>query len=53
MEIRLKELSYPYGQLDLFADDEKEQQLMKVLDTIRNKYSSDAVKFWGVPEKFL
>ncbi len=53
MEIRLKELSYPYGQLDLFADNEKERQLMEVLDTVRNKYSPDVVKFWRIPEKCL
>jgi hypothetical protein len=51
MEIRLKELSYPYGQLDLFSDGEKEEQLMKVLDTIRNKYSSDTVRFGGIPKR--
>lgn len=51
MEIRLKELSYPYGQLDLFADSEKEEQLMKVLDTVRNKYSSDTVRFGGIPKR--
>ena len=45
MEIRLKKLTYPYGQLDLFADNEKALQLMEVLDSVRNKYGSNIVRF--------
>lgn len=47
--IRLTELSYPYGQLDLFDDSEKEDRLMGALDGIRNRFGSNAVKFWGLP----
>jgi len=49
IEIRLTELSYPYGQLDLFSNQEKEDNLMKVMDSVRNKYGEKVLGFYGVP----
>ena len=40
----LFKLSYPYGQLDLFADD-KEERLMKAMDSIRGKFGVDAISY--------
>ena len=47
--IVLTELTYPYGQLDLFADTEKESKIMTALDSIRDKFGEKAVRFWGMP----
>ncbi len=51
MEIRLKNLSYPYGQLDLFENSEKEEKLLGVMDRVRGRFGRDILKFGGVPGK--
>ncbi|MBD3346721.1 MAG: hypothetical protein GF401_16825 [Chitinivibrionales bacterium] len=47
MSIQLQQLSSPYGQLDLFVDNEQENQLMNALDKIRGKFGINSVKFYG------
>lgn len=49
MTIKLTELSYPYGQMDLFENGEREQKLMTALDDIRQRFGNNIVKFWGIP----
>ncbi len=49
IEIKIKELSYPYGQLDLFENSAKEDELMGVMDRVRNKFGKDILRFGGVP----
>ncbi len=52
--VRLSELSaeftdltFPYGQVDLFCDNEKEENLMTAIDSIRNSFGENAIRFWG------
>lgn len=49
IEIKLRELSYPYGQLDLFENTAREDELMGVLDKIRSKFGKDILRFGGIP----
>jgi DNA polymerase-4 len=51
IEISLRELSYPYGQLDLFENTAQEGELMMVLDKVRNKFGVESVRFGGIPGK--
>jgi DNA polymerase-4 len=41
------ELTFPYGQIDLFSDTEREENLMSALDSIRCSFGENAIKFWG------
>ncbi len=43
IDLYLKDLVYPYGQMDLFYDNEQEANLMSALDTIRLKYGFDSI----------
>jgi len=45
--IECSELTFPYGQLDLFAQTEREEHLMSALDSIRSSFGRSAIKFWG------
>lgn len=51
MHITLADLTYPYGQLDLFEANNREEQLMGAVDTIRNIYGMNAIGFWGIPKQ--
>ncbi|NLG16060.1 MAG: hypothetical protein GX556_01875 [Fibrobacter sp.] len=41
------DLTFPYGQMDLFANNEQEDNLMNAIDSIRKSFGGDAIKFWG------
>ncbi len=52
--VRLTELSteftnltFPYGQVDLFFDNEREEHLMSAIDSIRSSFGENAIRFWG------
>jgi hypothetical protein len=45
IRIALRDLSYPYGQMDLFLDTERETNLMSALDSIRGRFGMDTVRF--------
>ena len=45
--VTCSELTFPYGQLDLFAETEREEHLMSALDDIRNNFGRSAIRFWG------
>jgi DNA polymerase-4 len=45
--IGFHDLTFPYGQVDLFSDNEKEEHLMDAIDSIRNNYGNNAIRFWG------
>lgn len=45
--IECTDLSFPYGQMDLFSHNEREEHLMSALDAIRNSFGRDAIRFWG------
>ncbi len=49
--IFLHELSYPYGQVDLFDNTIREENLMKALDGVRHKFGTGVVRYWGIPGK--
>ncbi|NLD99413.1 MAG: hypothetical protein GX640_06015 [Fibrobacter sp.] len=41
------DLIFPYGQIDLFMDSQREENLMTAIDSIRNSFGEKAIKFWG------
>lgn len=41
------ELTFPYGQMDLFADNAREEKLMGAIDSIRDAFGEKAIKYWG------
>jgi len=41
------ELTFPYGQMDLFSDNQREEKLMDALDSIRDTFGEKAIKYWG------
>lgn len=41
------ELTFPYGQMDLFANNEREEKIMTAIDSIRYAFGEKAIKFWG------
>ncbi len=47
LTLECAELTFPYGQIDLFARAEREEHLMSALDTIRGNYGRAAIRFWG------
>jgi DNA polymerase-4 len=47
MSIECSDLTFPYGQLDLFERTGREEQLMGALDAIRGNYGRRAIRFWG------
>ncbi|MBD3393835.1 MAG: hypothetical protein GF418_17010 [Chitinivibrionales bacterium] len=50
MDMLFTGLCSPYGQLDLFLDQERETDLMRALDTVRGKFGAGVIGFWGVPK---
>ncbi len=47
MALTCSDLTFPYGQLDLFDGTEREEQLMGALDAIRESFGRAAIRFWG------
>lgn len=47
MVLECNELTFPYGQVDLFLDTEREENLMSAIDSIRNNFGEKAIRFWG------
>ena len=47
LRVDFLDLTFPYGQVDLFADNEREENLMSALDSIRDSFGDKAIKFWG------
>ena len=47
LQVDFLDLTFPYGQVDLFADNEREENLMSALDSIRDSFGDRAIKFWG------
>ncbi len=47
IDLNLKQLTFPCGQLDLFLNNANEEYLMSAMDTIRDRFGEKAVKFWG------
>lgn len=47
MSVEFSELTFPYGQADLFIDNEREENLMNAIDSIRDSFGRRAIKFWG------
>jgi DNA polymerase-4 len=45
--VSLTRLSAPYGQLDLFADTQREENLMAALDAIRGRYKGETIMSYG------
>ena len=41
------DLIFPYGQIDIFMDSQREENLMTAIDSIRNSFGEKAIKFWG------
>ncbi|HEX2957825.1 MAG TPA: hypothetical protein VHO70_13400 [Chitinispirillaceae bacterium] len=47
MVLECNDLTFPYGQVDLFLDTEREENLMSAIDSIRNNFGEKAIRFWG------
>ncbi len=47
LELEFSDLSFPYGQVDMFVDSTRERQLMGALDEIRKSFGEQSIKFWG------
>jgi DNA polymerase-4 len=47
LSLEFSELTFPYGQLDLFSNSEREESLMDAIDTIRKSFGQKSIKFWG------
>jgi DNA polymerase-4 len=47
LAIRCEQLTFPYGQTDLFVNTEQEEHLMSAIDSIRNNFGEEAIRFWG------
>ncbi|MFP4416935.1 MAG: hypothetical protein ACLFSB_06660 [Chitinispirillaceae bacterium] len=43
IDLYIKDLVYPYGQMDLFYDNQQECRLMNALDSIRLKYGFESI----------
>jgi DNA polymerase-4 len=51
LAISCDELTFAYGQLDLFNDSEREEHLMTAIDTIRNTFGVGAIGFGTSPPR--
>lgn len=49
INITFDELSFPYGQADLFQDTEKEEKLFKALDLLKSRFGNNIINFNGLP----
>ncbi|MFP4163333.1 MAG: hypothetical protein ACLFQB_04030 [Chitinispirillaceae bacterium] len=47
LDLECTELTFPYGQMDMFVDSQKERHLMGALDQIRKNFGEKSIKFWG------
>lgn len=47
MSVYCSELTFPFGQTDLFSDSQTEENLMDAIDTIRSSFGKNAIRFWG------
>jgi DNA polymerase-4 len=47
MALECNDLTFPYGQVDLFLDTEREENLMSAIDSIRNNFGENSIRFWG------
>lgn len=47
LTVRFSELTFPYGQMDLFMDNQREENLMNAIDTIHQNFGERAIRFWG------
>lgn len=47
MVLECNDLTFPYGQVDLFLDTEREENLMSAIDSIRNNFGEKSIRFWG------
>lgn len=47
LRIVCSDLTFPYGQIDLFAQTQREEHLMSALDRIRSSFGREAIRFWG------
>ncbi len=45
--LECSDLTFPYGQADLFGSTNREEHLMRALDTIRGVYGKASIRFWG------
>lgn len=45
--LECNDLTFPYGQVDLFLDTEREENLMSAIDSIRNNFGENSIRFWG------
>lgn len=49
IQISFEELSFPYGQVDLFHSTEKEEKLFTALDKLRGRFGENIIDFRGLP----
>ena len=47
LTVRFSELAFPYGQMDLFMDNQREENLMNAIDAIHQNFGERAIRFWG------
>ena len=47
LTLECTDLTFPYGQMDLFDNTEREEHLMAALDVIRKNHGRNAIRFWG------
>lgn len=47
LTLECTDLTFPYGQLDLFDNTEREEHLMAAIDVIRKNHGRGAIRFWG------
>ncbi|HEX3020113.1 MAG TPA: hypothetical protein VHP36_07410 [Chitinispirillaceae bacterium] len=47
LDVEFLELTFPYGQMDLFEDNMREEKLMGAMDCIRDAFGEKAIKYWG------
>jgi DNA polymerase-4 len=47
LALECNDLTFPYGQVDLFLDTAREENLMSAIDSIRNNFGENSIRFWG------
>lgn len=47
LDLEFTDLTFPYGQMDMFVDSQRERHLMDALDEIRKSFGEKSIKFWG------
>ncbi|MDG5816244.1 hypothetical protein QA601_14210 [Chitinispirillales bacterium ANBcel5] len=47
LDLEFSELTFPYGQIDLFLDDSKQEGLTNALDSIKKNFGDKSIRFWG------